>query len=248
MLHKLHHRQVFEIRGFDVDLTMQASIPAMIRLMHDAAIDQVMALGFSALQLEPRGLGWVLANQHLQLFKQPHLGDQIEVLTFPSGVDKIFTYRDYYLYDCNQNLLAQASTTWILMDINRRKTSPFPEDIQAVLKVAPTAKHLPRAHQLRIQIDRADLEKKIIPGYFELDFNRHVNNQYFFRWMLEPFSIGFLLNHQISEFNVKIKGEVFADEKISSQVQFSDQATTKHILSKEGEIVATGLAIWIKKT
>jgi acyl-ACP thioesterase len=134
------------------------------------------------------------------------------------------------------------------MDIHQRKTSPFPEDIQAVLIQAQTEEHLPRASQPRIHLERVDLEKKIIPGYFELDFNRHVSNQYFFRWMLEPFSIDFLLNHQISELNVKIKGEVFADEKIASQIQFSDLTTTKHMLSKEGEIVATGIAKWVKKT
>lgn len=230
-----------------MDLSRRASIPSMIRLMHDAAIDQVIALGFSALQLEPRGLGWVLAHQHLQIFKQPQLGDQIEVLTYPSGSDRIFTYRDYHLYDSNQNLLAQASTTWILMDLNQRKISPFPQDILTILKTAQTFEHLPRAYQSNIQLDRVDLEKIIIPGYFDLDFNGHVNNQYFFRWMLDPFSVDFLLNHQISEFNVKIREEVFADEQVISEVEFSDPTTTKHILSKNGKMVASGWVRWIKK-
>ena len=91
-MQELIHRQKFTIRGYDAGMQMEANPLSIIRILHDAAVDQVIEMGFSALQLDPRSLAWVLAQQYLEIFQYPKLGEEVEVVTFPSGVEKAFTY------------------------------------------------------------------------------------------------------------------------------------------------------------
>ncbi|MCB0668133.1 MAG: hypothetical protein KDC80_20045, partial [Saprospiraceae bacterium] len=70
-MQELIHRQKFTIRGYDAGTQMEANPLSIIRILHDAAVDQVIELGFSALQLDPRSLAWVLAQQYLEIFQYP---------------------------------------------------------------------------------------------------------------------------------------------------------------------------------
>ena len=59
----LFHKEWYRVRGYDVDLKKRASIPALIQMMHDAAMEHVLRIGLSAFELEAHDLGWVLVSQ-----------------------------------------------------------------------------------------------------------------------------------------------------------------------------------------
>ena len=240
----LIHEQKFTIRGYDVGVTMQADALSIIRILHDSAVDQVVALGFSALQLAPRNLAWVLTQQYMEIFRPPTLGDQVKVITFPSGTDRIFTYRDYQMYDLQGTLLAQATTTWILMDLVSRKISSFPPDIEQILSGANKLEHLPRAPQCRNEVQEPGYTKSYVASYFELDFNGHISNHYFFKWMLDPIPIEFLSSRELVDFNVKLKGEAFAGDEITSVISPVNNQKIEHMLYKEQKIIASGISHW----
>lgn len=240
----LIYRQSVTIRGYDVDVIMKAGITALIRILHEAAVDQVVQLGFSALQLEPRGLGWVLSHQYLEIIERPKLGDQVTVVTYPSGIDRAFTYRDYYLYDREEKLLAKAATTWTLLDIHNRKLAEYPEDIRSILLRANTLPHLTRAVQPRLQIGESKATRSFNPGFFELDFNGHVSNHYFFKWMLDPLSFDFLTGHELMDLNVKFRGEAFAGDTITAHIAGEMPDRILHWLMKGKEVIAIGISRW----
>lgn len=241
---ELLHRQRFTIRGYDVGMFLQANVLSIIRILHDAAVDQVIDLGFSALQLESRHLAWVLTQQHLEIFDRPKLGDSVEVLTYPSGVERAFTYRDYYLYSVQGRLLARASTSWILMDTLQRKISPFPPDIEEILKLTSTLEHLPRPPRIKVFPSQASYLKTFEASYYELDFNNHVSNHYFFRWMLDAIPIDYLRQRRIQTLNVRFSGEVQAGDKIISRVFTTADSIMHHILESDDKTIATGISYW----
>lgn len=243
-LHPLIYEERYRIRGYDADVMNRASVPAMIRIMHDAAIQQILDKGLSALQLLPMGLGWVLSHQHLEIFDRPILGDQIRIQTHPAGMDRVFTYREYQLFDAEDQLLAQSTTTWILMDIKTRKIAPFPSFVLDLLEQSNALHQQPRAQQDRIGKGEADYTWVHMPGYFELDFNGHVSNNFFFRWMLSALPYDFLVDRELTSFNVKLKGEAFAKDEILSQIFFETKEKVVHRLIKNDQIIATGISIW----
>lgn len=246
-MEELIHRQAFKIRGYDVDITMHGSILSIIRILHDAAVDQVIELGFSALQLAPRNLGWVLTQQHLEIFERPKLGDSVEIVTYPSGVDRAFTYRDYYMFSESESLLAQATTSWILMDTSNRKISAFPNDIKKVLHNTMALEHLPRASHFPIRGALYEQQKAFIASFFELDFNGHISNHFFFKWMLDAIPATFLFDHDLIKFNVKFKGEAFAGDLVKAEIVIDKDLTIHHRLSKNEESIAFGISKWVRR-
>ncbi|MCB0688541.1 MAG: hypothetical protein KDC53_18505 [Saprospiraceae bacterium] len=244
MQNALIHRQQFKIRGYDVGISMQTDILSMIRILHDSAVDQVIDLGFSALQLAPRSLAWVLVQQYLEILDNPRLGDLVEVVTYPSGTDKVFTYRDYYMFSQEGALLAQASTTWILMNTAQRRISHFPDDISAILDKTNELEHLDRSPDIKNLTLDQEMQKIYEANYFELDFNGHISNHYFFKWILSAIPTVFLLNHQLKTLNVKLKGECFAEDQIISRYYFVSPLEIHHLLIRDEKPIASGISIW----
>lgn len=241
--HALVHDEERLIRGYDVDVSRKASVPALIQIMHDTAIQQIIALGVSALELQPLDLGWVLTKQQLWIYDRPLLGDTVTLITHPSGMDRFLTYRDYYLLNSDRKILAKATTTWILMNIKERKIAPFPTFIQTLLERSTELPHLERARQRKWQLQSPDYEIERTAGYSDLDFNHHVSNHCFFKWMLDALPLDFLSSRTLGSFNVKLKGELFSGDQVTAEVKVNENEIL-HQLRKGEEVIATGESSW----
>ncbi len=241
--HPLTYSEERLIRGYDVDISRKVSVPSLIQIMHDTAIQQIITLGVSALELQPLDLGWVLTNQQLWIYDRPLLGDTVTLLTHPSGMDRFLTYRDYYLLGADRKIQAKATTTWILMNIKQRKIAPFPIFIKTLLEQSSELPHLKRAQQRKWHIPIPDYRIERTAGYSDLDFNHHVSNHYFFKWMLDALPLDFLASHTLSSFNVKLKGELFCGDQVVAEAKVNEDEIL-HQLKKGDEVIATGQSKW----
>jgi len=242
--HALDHWESSKVRGYDVDQTKQISIPALIRLMHEAAVHQVIQMKLSALELEPRGLGWVLYQQYLEVFSRPLMGDTVRIRTYPSGKQRAFTYRDYLLYDAQSQLLAQARTCWLLMDIKERRIASYPPDIEQILLPTNDFKCLARPQPIKVEMDRIDHEQTQQVGYHDLDFNGHLSNTFFFTWMLDALDEDFLRAKELISWYVQVKAECLLNDRVTSQIEKISDHVFGHRLQKNGIVVALGQSTW----
>lgn len=242
----LEHWETRKVRSYDVGIDKKVVPTALIKILHDAATQQVIKLGMSALELGPRGLGWVLTHQHLEIFERPGMGQQIKILTYPSGRERIYTYRDYKLFGMDGQLLAQAATTWLLMNIQERKISDYPDDIAGILEGTNKKPHLPRAQQITIpQMNEPVTHSKQFEALFmDMDFNGHVGNQHFFRWMLATLPDEWLARATLKHWHIRLKQEVFSGDQIVSKAKKLNNEAFGHVLLRNGQIVATGLSKW----
>ncbi len=243
----LHHYENYRIRSYDVDSTMRLSIPSMIQILHDAATKQVIDFKLSALELRPVGLAWMLTHQYLEIFSRPLLGATVKILTHPSGRNKIFTFRDYHMFDENGKKLCQASTTWILVDIDRKRSTRYPERISQILAQSDGLDHLPRAHELeqtRPRWSEGSITRIFEPGFLDMDFNGHVSNHYFFKWMLATLPDQILAEKDLRIWNVRLKNQVFAHEQVISEVSNHTKSTIDHRLTREEKVIAEGYSTW----
>ena len=241
---ELIHQEWYKVKGYDVDQHLKMKITSLIQALHDTAIEQVIKLKISATELKPMGLGWVLVNQNLEIFDYPVMGQRIKLKTYPSGKDRLYTYRDYYLHNEDDQLLAQASTAWILMDIKHRRLGDYPSRISQLLKSSNEMPHLPRP-RLRLGNGAMLVNEKVFEvQYSDIDFNGHLSNHCFFKWMLDSLPSAFLSAKRISGFEVKFKGEAFEGENVIARHSKIEGANVTHQLTKGGGIIAQGKTIW----
>lgn len=243
---ELVHIETFRIRGYDVDVQKRASIPAIIQMMHDTAMEHVLRLGLSAFQLEVHALGWVLVRQRLHIQRLPVLGATVTVRTVPTGRDKILAYRDFYLLDSEGAVLATMSTAWLLMDIRTRRLASYPDFILSWLEKTQTSEHLerPRMHGGAGAVHTSSNEKVFRVDWFSLDFNRHLTNYYYQRWMLEVLSADVLEHQSLEAYEIQFKGESHLDDTLAVSVAYIGNGEYLHSVRNGEKELAHGWSKW----
>ncbi|MEL6676430.1 MAG: acyl-ACP thioesterase domain-containing protein [Bacteroidota bacterium] len=214
----LRHRQGFHLRTYEMDQFGYLSPTGLIRLLQEAAMQHVLRLKISAVELGKRGLGWALIQQQTDIFRWPDLREEVEILTYPCGYNRAFTYRDFLCYDASGELIAQSRTTWLLMDIVARKMAAYPEDILALLEASKANEHLPRADRRFPMAEGEVMFPDFVPGWYDLDFNGHVSNAVLVKAMLEGLPKDLLATHQLRQLNIKFQEEAHLGEALSRSV------------------------------
>jgi medium-chain acyl-[acyl-carrier-protein] hydrolase len=241
---ELAHVETYRVRGYDVDLHKKAGIPAIIQMMHDAAMEHVLKLGLSAVELDPLGLGWVLVRQQLQVYRQPALGATVTVETRPTGRDRAFAYRDFYLYDSEGTVLATATTTWLLMDIHTRRIARYPDFINVWLDKSQTPHFLPRPTGDFPVVKNPLVEKSFQVNWHDLDFNRHLTNFYYQKWMLETTPVEILENYRLEAYSIQFKGEGLLGDTLQVYSEALAPGVFAYSIRKDGQETTSGYARW----
>lgn len=241
----LFYTERHRVRGYDVDLHKRASIPTIIQMMHDAAMEHVLKLGLSALELGPLNLGWVLVRQELRVLRQPELGETVEVRTTPCGRDRAFAYRDFELLDHQGRTCATMATTWLLMDTQSRRIAPYPDFIADWIARTEREEHLPRPAKTLPSLTEPQIEKTFRVDWYSLDFNRHLTNFYYQKWMLEALPLPVLETQRLERYCIHFNGESFLDDTLSAACQELEPGEFAHAVYKNGKEIASGWSKWL---
>ena len=183
----------FSIRTYEIDRSKIATVAALINLMQEAAMQNVIHLKFSVWDMEKLNISWVLMRKNLKILRLPFLGETIRIKTYPAGSDKIFTYRDYHVYSKDDQLIAQSASTWLLMNTVERSIAKIPEDIRLRGKY-DTSNCLKHAKNKLPIIKSVDFQKEFIVNWHDLDFNEHLSNIRYMQWIFE--TVDYYIQHK----------------------------------------------------
>ncbi|MEM9886034.1 MAG: acyl-ACP thioesterase domain-containing protein [Bacteroidota bacterium] len=236
----------YTIKAYDIDSHKRAMPVALIRAMHEAAMQNVIRLGISVWDLEPQQLAWVLSNKYVQFERLPILGERLQIVTQPAGFEKVFTYRDYLAYDEKGELVFYAASTWLLMNTTTRRMMRIPESIRHFEKeVPPIEDCLDRSRIDFKAFDRGHFEAKFRVDWHDLDFNQHANNVNYIRWMLEVLG-SVLSDWQLKKLEIQFKAEChWGDELIASAMHLGNKIYLHQLNKvKDGKLLAIARTSW----
>jgi acyl-ACP thioesterase len=248
MLEFTHHER-FKIFAFATDRHKRVSIPALVRFLQETAMDHVRKLELSVFDLEPLNLAWVLLRMRVDVIKLPELGEMVEVLTYPCGIDRVLTFRDYFMYNEKGELLATAATTWLLMDTRSRRMARIPEQIaQKIPLTAPEGRTpLPHAAEKLPSVGDPLQTLDFRVNWHELDFNAHLNNVTYIEWMLETLPDTTLDQGTLQQMEIIFLLEAQWKEMVQSKVEMQADGSFLHQLARisDGKVLATGRSVFV---
>lgn len=192
------------------------------------------------------GLSWILRRQRIECFDLPAMGQEVKVITAPSGfARRLQTFRDFYLVDAATGaVLAIAATQWLLMDVNSRRLRPIPDHIASLSDhLAPAAAHLDAPAGKVAPPTTPGQERSFTVAYHQLDFNEHLTNSVFPELMLEPLGADFLSAHQPLLLDIDFRAEARYGHKLTARVQ-ADKESFRHGLYRGEELLATMVSHW----
>jgi medium-chain acyl-[acyl-carrier-protein] hydrolase len=196
----------FTVRSNEVNYRGEATMPAVVSYFQEAAWDNTKTLGISMYDLLERGLTWVLQRMRIEMFRYPKHDEKVTVETWASGREKVFLHRDFRLYSESNELMGQATSVWLVMDVAARKMVAVPDFIMAH-EIAPDHQPLPFAKGKLPVLEVAEFEETMPVRWHDIDLNRHVTNSRYVQWVLEALPNEILAQKQLQELDIIYRAE-----------------------------------------
>jgi acyl-ACP thioesterase len=138
--------------------------------------------------------------------------DEIKIQTWGKKQHKLYSIRDYLMFDSNDEIICRGTSAWLLLDSRslRPKILPqlFPE-----IKMNESKDALANLPQKIIPASQTEIIYTSQVRYSDVDMNQHANNSKYIELMLDCFDKEFHKEHTIKSLVVSFKAESkFGDE------------------------------------
>ncbi len=216
----------------DIGIANKLNLKSLIKYLQDAAGEHSDLAGYGISNIEKTHLAWLVLNWKVKMISHPHYNEEITIKTWARSLEKVYSYRDFEILDSNNNLVAIASSKWLLVDSNTKKIKHITEDIvnsyglnnKAVFNVSLDEKpKVPENNSLNFtyKVQRRDI-----------DTNHHVNNLFYIDFALETIPENIYLSNEFNNIEIFYKKEIKYGEIINCYYSFEDN---KHIVTIKSE-------------
>lgn len=241
-------RSRFTVHTYEVDAFGQLAVPALTGFLAETAGHHATALGVGIDALMARGLTWVLVRQRLEIARAPRLHEELEVETWPSGVDRLAALRDFRVRGGDGAELARAISQWFVLDLRTRRPRPPLE----VLDAARFRMEVPHAisFDAKLQaLERWDREKRFHIRYADIDRNLHVNNGSYLAWAIEAMPREVWQSSRIATLDVQYRAECTLGSAVLSRVLPSGQGAYLHgiVREEDGKELTRVATQWVQR-
>jgi acyl-ACP thioesterase len=213
--------QRFQVHTYEVGPRLETRLESLMGYLQEAAVTHGARYKIGVEDLQEHGQTWVLSRYHLEVLRYPRLGEEIDVTTWPSGVNGIFALRDYHVADAHGAPIARATTSLVVVDMKTKQPvladTVLPEGflrperaIQDPFSRLPTIENGERPIELPVMLR-------------DLDLNGHVSHTVYLQWALEALP-ELSMRSQPSRIELGFKAETILGDAVVSQVQSAPSA------------------------
>lgn len=219
----------YKIKYSDIGTDNKITLKALVDTLQEAAIAHSDQAGFGVNNIPDTHLAWLLLNWKVKIISYPILNDIITVKTWPKIFDKLYSYRDFEVYDGNNNLIAIASSKWFAIDTENKKIRKLTPEITEAYGGTTQKEVFNFTFDKKIEEPQ---ESKLNFTYKiqrrDLDTNNHVNNLNYIDYALETLDDSIYNSLNFNNLEIIYKKEIKLNETINCFYSFEDK---KHIIT-----------------
>ena len=164
----------------------------------------------------------VLSRLKLRILRSPALKEELELLTYPSGHDRLFANRQYCVSAGGEELV-QGSSAWLMLDGSSYRPLPMAKVFDSPLPTNPERPRYFESFDKFAPQEGPELCSCIV-GAADIDLNRHLNNAVYARYienalsLLEPGA-----EHRIAELQINFQHAALAGDRIGVSGTLEDR-------------------------
>lgn len=208
----------FFIEYGDTNIESKITNRGFLRYMQETAMLHSSLSGYSSKTTNFTHKAWVLLNWKIEVFKRPTWNEEIIVNTWERKLDKYFAYRDFEILDLNNNVIAIASSKWVLVDATTHAITLI--DPQATSSDNILDKSVFGDFKFLKMKPQSDFDNSLEYTILkrDLDSNSHVNNLNYIDFAYEVLPS----NIDIKELEISYLKESKLDDKLEIGCTFSN--------------------------
>ncbi len=205
---------VKRIPSFDVDMSSTLKPASFLNYAQEAANIHADAIGVGYDSMQTTRKAWVLARMQVLFHKLPKWKDNINIQSWHKGANGFQFFRDFVVFDKEgSEKLISATTSWLVIDIDSRRLSKYPELAQNEDKCI-------KEDVIAEQPAKIAMPKEVEPmhvmshavNYSDLDMIGHVNNVKYTEWAMNAIELDVVTNKHLKELVINFNNEVKAGD------------------------------------
>lgn len=128
---------------------------------------------------------WMLYKWRVKFIERPKAQTKVYIRTWPSDFGKIRATREFEMVDGDGNVLAYATSIWVLVNYVKGRPMVIPKHFGELFGVEEDARlQFTEFDDFRYD-DETELKGTFKVRKSDIDINHHVNNVNYLNWMLE---------------------------------------------------------------
>lgn len=199
----------------DVDENNQVTNKGVLRLLQEVAGIHCGLLGYGVNDTPKTSLAWILLNWKLKVFSRPKTNTNLLIKTWTREKTPLFVYRDFEVYDDNYNLVAIATTKWVLFNVNTKSISRVTPGINEKY-IQVDKKVFPENFNEKL---KEPLDSSFVSDYAvqrrDIDTNHHVNNLCYLDYAYEALPLDVFKNTSFSNVEIMYKHQATLGDTLS---------------------------------
>lgn len=198
-------------------------VKTLCDLFNDVAEAQTVIYGVDVDTMNAQGMTWMLHRLHIHLHKMPQREEEVIIETWPSGIERLFALRDYCMLRENGEVLVNATSEWMAIDLKRRRPVRLSEKVVEI-----STGHQIEKLRLSPLLDEKEPEKEVtgccdfVATFDNIDFNGHVTQASYMRWITNSLPFEFLKSHIMTEVEVVYAHEIMPESLIHSEYSLQE--------------------------
>lgn len=188
---------------------------------------------------------WVLLGWKVKVLKRPVYGDKLHIVTWAKNPEKFYTYRDFEVYNSNNELVIVATSKWVLIDTNTGKLKPIPEEIINLYN-PDTKNALPEEECLFKKLNVSEnyiYSCSYIVSRSQIDLNNHMHNLYYLDMAYEVLPED-VYNNMFNYFEISYKKQIRLHEQVKCHYIFEEN--THKVIVKSLDEKTTHAIIFLR--
>ncbi len=218
----------------DINYLKELSNTSLLSYLEDVACIHSEIAGYGVSNMDEVKRTWVLLSWKIKVFKRPKFNDTVRVKTWSRLIDRFYAFRDFKIYNQNNEVIGIATSKWIFIDIEKRKIVKIADEVASKYKQEKVA-----------VFEETDLEKLEEPQNYinkvnykitknMIDINNHLHNIYYLDVAKEVLPNEVAVLKEPSEFEVMYKHEAKLGETVTAIYSKEDDYHYVVIKSEDG--------------
>ena len=148
----------------------------ILAALEDAGCKHSEMAGLGITNINETKRSWVILSWRVKVLSRPEFNTTLTVKTWSRKMDKLYAYRDYNILDENNNIIALASSKWVLIDYENGKIVKLSDKISDDFKLENKSA-FDDENEIELNINYKIKNRicyKITKA--QIDLNHHLNN------------------------------------------------------------------------
>lgn len=229
------YKENFKMGLKDIWKNNEISNKAILECLENVAGYHSDSIGCGLNANEQSHLSWILLDWKVKVIKRPKYGQTLEVSTWSRKIERVYAYRDFEIYDEENNLCAIATSKWLLINIKTKKITRVEPEMAEKYETETGKKVFEEELGKLKKPEHFERETKYVTKRRDIDIIGHMHNTYYLDLAYEALPDEVYAKRPFSEFRIMYKKEIKLGQTVNLKYTNIGE---KHIIvfeSNDGE-------------